>query len=65
VRRHETTVAVRGPWSLATSRAFWEGFCPSALRATYGDALRTVFRVERDWSLDAAAAQACRFPSER
>jgi DNA-3-methyladenine glycosylase II len=50
VRRHETTVAVRGPWSLATSRAFWEGFTPSALAATDGDALRTVFRVERDWS---------------
>jgi DNA-3-methyladenine glycosylase II len=50
VRRHETTVAVRGPWSLATSRAFWEGLTPSALRATDGDALRTVFRVERDWS---------------
>jgi DNA-3-methyladenine glycosylase II len=48
VRRHETTVAVRGPWSLATGRAFWEGFSPSALRATDGDALRTVFRVERD-----------------
>jgi DNA-3-methyladenine glycosylase II len=50
VRRHETTVAVRGPWSLTTSRVFWEGFTPSALRATDGDALRTVFRVERDWS---------------
>jgi DNA-3-methyladenine glycosylase II len=50
VRRHETTVAVRGPWSLATSRAFWEGFSPSALAATDGDALRTVFRVERGWS---------------
>ena len=54
MRRHETTVAVRGPWSLATSRAFWEGFSPSALRATDGDALRTVFRVERDWSRAAA-----------
>jgi hypothetical protein len=41
------------------------GLHPVALRATDGDALRTVFRVERDWSLDAAAAQACRFPSER
>jgi DNA-3-methyladenine glycosylase II len=50
VRRHEITVAVRGPWSLATSRAFWEGFTPSALAAEDGDALRTVFRVERDWS---------------
>jgi DNA-3-methyladenine glycosylase II len=50
VGRHEATVEVRGPWSLATSRAFWEGFTPSALPAADGDALRTVFRVERDWS---------------
>lgn len=50
MRRHEITVAVRGPWSLATSRVFWEGFTPSALAAADGDALRTVFRVERDWS---------------
>jgi DNA-3-methyladenine glycosylase II len=72
--RHVTTVAVSGPWSLATSRRFWEGFTPSALAdqnpgagqnpgtgqnpgagqgapAGQEDAsLRTVFRVEADWS---------------
>ena len=50
VRRHETTVEVRGPWSLATSKAFWEGFTPNALAAADGDGLRSVFRVDRDWS---------------
>jgi len=42
---------VLGPWSLTTSRAFWEGFSPSApddQRA--GDGIRTVFWVEADWS---------------
>jgi len=29
--RHEVDVEVRGPWSLATSKAFWEGFAPNAL----------------------------------
>lgn len=48
--RHEVEVEVLGPWSLATSRAFWEGFAPSALPAQ-GDAhqLRSVFRTEGDW----------------
>jgi DNA-3-methyladenine glycosylase II len=52
VRRHEITVEVRGPWSLATSKAFWEGFSPSALPMDDGgpDRLRSVFRVDRDWS---------------
>jgi DNA-3-methyladenine glycosylase II len=48
---HEVVVDVRGPWSLTTSRAFWEGFTPSALPG--GDdeqRLRTIFRVEADWS---------------
>jgi DNA-3-methyladenine glycosylase II len=50
-RVHETAVAVRGPWSLATSRRFWEGFAPQALPAgSPPDALATVFRVEQDWS---------------
>src|SRR5258708_9460687 len=39
-----------GPWSLETSRRFWEGFTPAALA---GEAtrpgLRTVFCVEGDW----------------
>jgi DNA-3-methyladenine glycosylase II len=48
---------VRGPWSLGTSRRFWEGFTPSALpenRRLGDDALRTVFRVDADWSAAAA-----------
>ena len=48
---HRVTVDVRGPWSLDTSRRFWEGFAPAALRGGAADGkLRTVFRVERDWS---------------
>jgi len=51
VTRHTTTVEVLGPWSLATSRQFWEGFGPSALQHQDAEAgLRTVFRVEADWS---------------
>jgi len=49
-----TTVTVRGPWSLATSRLFWEGFTPSALPGggdRSADALSTVFRVDADWSV--------------
>jgi DNA-3-methyladenine glycosylase II len=57
MKRHETTVEVLGPWSLGTSRAFWEGFTPAALPnqndATEDDQQRlaTVFRVEADWSV--------------
>lgn len=49
--RHEVEVVVLGPWSLATSKAFWEGFSPASL-AAQGDAqtLRSVFCVEGDWS---------------
>jgi DNA-3-methyladenine glycosylase II len=45
-----TELAVRGPWSLQTSRQFWEGFTPAALtpgRAAPG--LRAVFCAEGDW----------------
>ena len=46
---------VIGPWSLATSRAFWEGFSPAALaEQSPDDKLHTVFRVEADWSRAAA-----------
>jgi len=51
MRRHTVDAEVLGPWSLSTSRAFWEGFSPAALddqRA--GDGISTVFRVEADWS---------------
>jgi DNA-3-methyladenine glycosylase II len=48
---HEVSIDVQGPWSLATSRRFWEGFSPAALAAQPGpETLRTVFRVDRDWS---------------
>ncbi len=41
---------VAGPWSLQTSRRFWEGFTPAALAGWQaGPGLRTVFRVEGDW----------------
>jgi DNA-3-methyladenine glycosylase II len=50
MRRHELTVDVRGPWSLATSRAFWEGFTPAALPAhDSAEQLHAVFRAEADW----------------
>ena len=51
MRGHEVAVEVRGPWSLATSRRFWEGFSPGALVGQdEPDELRTVFRVDADWS---------------
>ena len=51
MRRHTVEAAVLGPWSLTTSRAFWEGFSPAALHdQRAGDGIRTVFRVEADWS---------------
>ncbi|HEY1639414.1 MAG TPA: hypothetical protein VGG35_01900 [Streptosporangiaceae bacterium] len=47
---HATEVEVRGPWSLTTSRQFWEGFTPAALTpGPAGPALRTVFCAEGDW----------------
>jgi DNA-3-methyladenine glycosylase II len=46
---HRVEVAVQGPWSLVTSRAFWEGFTPSALPAVEGEALRATFLVEGEW----------------
>jgi DNA-3-methyladenine glycosylase II len=50
--RHTVSREVRGPWSLGVSRRFWEGFTPSALPedGQDGAVLRTVFRVDADWS---------------
>ena len=53
MRSHTQELEVLGRWSLATSRAFWEGFTPAALPAQTtrdGEQLSTVFRVEADWS---------------
>jgi DNA-3-methyladenine glycosylase II len=58
MKQHTTVHQVAGPWSLATSRTFWEGFGPAAL-ADQGEAaeLRTVFLVDDDWSRAAATVR--------
>jgi len=46
----ETVHPVDGPWSLATSRRFWEGFAPAALAAQAADdSIRGVFLSDTDW----------------
>jgi DNA-3-methyladenine glycosylase II len=46
---------VPGPWSLQTSRRFWQGFTPAALPGEpAGPGLRTVFCAEGDWRRAAA-----------
>ncbi len=49
-RQHTVTAEVLGPWSLATSKTFWEGFAPAAL-TSHGQSqqVRSVFRAEGDW----------------
>lgn len=50
MRQHTVTTQVLGPWSLTTSRMFWEGFTPAALPIHDGEnSLRTVFLVEQSW----------------
>lgn len=46
---HTQTIPVLGPWSLDTSRRFWEGFAPSALPQGF-EGIQTTFRVEADGS---------------
>jgi hypothetical protein len=47
---HVAEVEILGPWSLQTSRGFWEGFTPAALAGkSAGPGLRAVFCVEGDW----------------
>ena len=47
---HVAEFEVLGPWSLETSRRFWEGFTPAALAGEpTGLGLRTVFCAEGDW----------------
>jgi len=47
---HVAKFEVLGPWSLETSRRFWEGFSPAALAGQpAGPGLRTVFCAEGDW----------------
>ncbi len=50
MKRHELDVEALGPWSLATNRAFWEGFAPAALQAqSEAHELRSAFCAEVDW----------------
>src|SRR5215469_993096 len=45
-----TEFEVLGPWSLDTSRLFWEGFTPAALAGGPAEpGLRTAFCAEGDW----------------
>lgn len=48
--RYDGAIEVLGPWSLETSRAFWEGFGPNALPSqAEAGRLQVVFRAESDW----------------
>ena len=52
---HVAEFEVLGPWSLQTSRRFWEGFTPAALPGEPArPGLRTVFCAEGDWHRAAA-----------
>lgn len=49
--KHVVDIEVIGPWSLETSRTFWEQCAPVAPAATAGPdgALRTAFCADSDW----------------
>lgn len=49
--RHMVAFEVAGPWSLESSREFWEEMAPlpPAGAAGAGAALRTVFHADADW----------------
>ncbi len=49
--RHVATVEVVGPWSLRTSKRFWEGFRPTAISPGGDpDVLHARFVSEHDWT---------------
>jgi DNA-3-methyladenine glycosylase II len=51
MKSHAVDAEVLGPWSLAVSREFWEGFGPNALAGQRpGDELSAVFLADSDWS---------------
>ena len=56
-RSHRVNVDVLGPWSLATSKKFWEGFTPSSLAPRNDASLRTIFCCEGDWKRVEAQVQ--------
>jgi DNA-3-methyladenine glycosylase II len=53
---HEATVQLRGPWSLRTSRRFWEEFTPAAIPSAadpdpqQADAFEARFLSDHDWT---------------
>lgn len=55
----ESEHQVLGPWSLETSKRFWEGFSPSALAASGApDEIRATFLSDTDWTrVDAVVTQ--------
>jgi DNA-3-methyladenine glycosylase II len=55
----DTTHTIQGPWSLRTSKQFWEGFTPSALSTqNASDDIRAVFLCDTDWRrVDAVVTQ--------
>ncbi|SKA97364.1 DNA-3-methyladenine glycosylase II [Agreia bicolorata] len=57
--RLETVHEVVGPWSLATSKRFWEGFTPGELAPQMQtEGIQTVFLCDTDWQrVDAAITQ--------
>ncbi|KJC63056.1 DNA-3-methyladenine glycosylase family protein [Agreia bicolorata] len=57
--RLKTAHEVVGPWSLATSKRFWEGFTPGELaHQTSAEGIRTVFLCDTDWQrVDAVVTQ--------
>jgi DNA-3-methyladenine glycosylase II len=51
VTLHVATVEVVGPWSLRTSKGFWEGFTPAAIMPGGDpDMLHARFVCEQDWA---------------
>lgn len=57
--RLETVHEVVGPWSLATTRSFWEGFTPGRLASqTQAAGIHTAFLCDTDWQrVDAVITQ--------
>lgn len=57
--RLETVHEVVGPWSLATTKQFWEGFTPGGLASqTQAEGIRTAFLCDTDWQrVDAVITQ--------
>ncbi|MEW2036801.1 hypothetical protein AB0885_06690 [Streptomyces sp. NPDC005534] len=49
--RHEVTYEVTGPWSLESSREFWEEMAPLPPAGAAGTegTLRTAFTADADW----------------